>query len=272
MERTVMKKSLFGILIFAAVLTLGFAAFGTVSMAAEKTISVGTYSEDSVFLVGIVDKDVSVASERPGKCNSGILGKIEKDSAVTILEQEGNWFRISADGLEGWIHSGCVKALNQIKVPGKMFSDVSRGSYSRRTAEDSSAAEDYAINEALAIEKGKDIIASAQNYLGKPYSYGAAGPNAFDCSGLLYVVFGENGMEVPRSSWEYMNIGTSVSMEDARAGDVICFSRGGSRVSHVGIYMGDGQFIHSATSSGVIITSVSDKYWATKIKDIRRIF
>jgi cell wall-associated NlpC family hydrolase len=80
--------------------------------------------------------------------------------------------------------------------------------------------------------------------VGSPYSWGAAGPNAFDCSGLIKWVFEQTGKSLPRSSQALAAGGQAVAVAELQAGDIVTFY---SDASHAGIYIGDGMMVHSST-------------------------
>jgi peptidoglycan DL-endopeptidase CwlO len=92
---------------------------------------------------------------------------------------------------------------------------------------------------------GVKALAFAKAAIGKPYRYGAAGPNAFDCSGLVMSVFKKAGVSLPRTSAAQSRVGTAVSRDQLKPGDLIFFY---SPVSHVGIYLGGGKIVHASTS------------------------
>ena len=91
---------------------------------------------------------------------------------------------------------------------------------------------------------GMKALAMAKTKLGKPYVWGADGPNAFDCSGLMKWAFEQAGKELPRSSSAQSEVGQDVSKSDLKPGDVVFFY---SPVSHVGIYAGNGKILHAST-------------------------
>ncbi|MDB1087384.1 C40 family peptidase [Streptomyces sp. ACA25] len=90
--------------------------------------------------------------------------------------------------------------------------------------------------------KAAQVLAYAEAQLGKPYVWGAAGPNSFDCSGLTQGAWRAAGVEIPRVTYDQVNFGTKVSRSELRPGDLVFFY---SDISHVGIYIGDGQMIHA---------------------------
>jgi len=98
-------------------------------------------------------------------------------------------------------------------------------------------------------------IQTARNQLGKPYSYGASGPNSFDCSGLTMFSWGHAGVSLPHSAAAQQGMGSPVSQSDLQPGDLVFF---GSPAYHVALYIGDGMIIHAPTSGDVVkIVSLS---------------
>ncbi|MEV6098886.1 C40 family peptidase [Nocardia sp. NPDC051981] len=87
-------------------------------------------------------------------------------------------------------------------------------------------------------------VNAALSRVGDPYVYGAAGPDAFDCSGLVQWSYAQAGVSLPRTSYEQLNTGSPVSYDDLEPGDVVSFYGG----SHSGIYVGDGNVVHASTS------------------------
>ncbi len=107
----------------------------------------------------------------------------------------------------------------------------------------------------------QQVVSTALDQLGDPYRYGARGPDAFDCSGLVYFAYRSAGLSAPRTSQAQYRASQPLSLDSARPGDLLFFSFTG-KVSHVGIYLGDGRFVH-APSSGrpVTIDTLSDGHY-----------
>ena len=111
---------------------------------------------------------------------------------------------------------------------------------------------------------GQEIANLALSFEGYDYVYGAESPSVgFDCSGLVYYVYGQFGYSLSRTaSQQYKNNGVSVSKDELQQGDLVFFSSNGYSVTHVGIYIGDGQFVHASTSTtGVIISDLDSSYY-----------
>jgi len=123
------------------------------------------------------------------------------------------------------------------------------------------------------------VIATAAEAMGRPYRYGGTGENGggFDCSGLIQYAYGRHGVELPRRSVEQAREGKAVRKKlDALApGDLLTFSNRGKTVTHVGMYIGEGRFIHSATR-GVQVSALSaedpyGRWWYKRWVGVRRI-
>ncbi|MHB8772094.1 MAG: C40 family peptidase [Syntrophales bacterium] len=92
----------------------------------------------------------------------------------------------------------------------------------------------------------EELVRTAQSFLGVPYLWGgASAETGFDCSGLTMTVYQLNGLDIPRTSGEQFSSGTPVGRASLEKGDLLFFAKTGTAVSHVGVYAGDGQFIHS---------------------------
>lgn len=98
---------------------------------------------------------------------------------------------------------------------------------------------------------GNAVVAEAKRYVGKWYVYGAAGPNNFDCSGLTQYVFRKFGVNLPHSAASQRYYGRAVAASQARAGDIVVFSEGGSW-GHVGIYLGGGYMLDAPHSGAQV--------------------
>lgn len=108
-----------------------------------------------------------------------------------------------------------------------------------------------------------DVVINALAMLGTPYQYGGGEPHqGFDCSGLVNYSYRQAGLEVPRTAALQLKATRSVPVRELKPGDLLFFRIGGRRIDHVGIYLGDGRFVHApATGSSVSKSSLSDKYW-----------
>jgi cell wall-associated NlpC family hydrolase len=109
----------------------------------------------------------------------------------------------------------------------------------------------------------RDSVAMlALSMIGVRYKYGGANPReGFDCSGLVYYTYMSNGQAVPRTSQEQFSAARKIPLEDALAGDLLFF-QDQERLSHVGIYLGDGRFVHAPSSGDAVrIAAIDSPYY-----------
>lgn len=169
-----------------------------------------------------------------------IIMTVGEGTSVEILGVDGAYYFVSTDDYLGYIDSSAVDFIAEamVKTP-----DADSGT----------------------------IVAEAMNYLGVPYVYGGTSPSGFDCSGLVYYVYALYEYTVNRTAATLMKNGTEV--EEPVEGDLVFFANGGGgRVGHVGIYIGDGQFIHASSGSGqVIISGLDENYYSRYYCGARRI-
>lgn len=114
------------------------------------------------------------------------------------------------------------------------------------------------------------LLGVAQRYMGTPYVFGGTTPSGFDCSGFTRYVFSEVGVSLPRMADAQYSMGTSVSQEKLRPGDLVFFTTYTPGVSHVGIYLGKRQFIN-ASNDGVSVADLNSTYWAQRYIGAKRI-
>ena len=172
--------------------------------------------------------------------------------SVNVLSTSNGWSKINYSGSTGYVSSQYLQSTKP---------SSSSSSNSGSTSVSSSAS---------------SVIAYAKTLLGKPYVWGAQGPNSFDCSGFTYYVFkNKAGIVLPRTSSAQSKYGTSVSWSNLRAGDLMFFDTNGAnngQVSHVGLYIGNGQMIHASSSQRkIVITSVNTSYYKNAFVNARRV-
>ena len=113
---------------------------------------------------------------------------------------------------------------------------------------------------------GQQIVSTAERYIGVPYRAGGTTPRGFDCSGFVQYVYRQNGIELPRSAEDQFRMGRRISVHAARPGDLVFFRTSGRRISHVGIYNGNGRFIHAPSTGGhVEYASMDNIYWNRRV-------
>jgi len=204
---------------------------------------------DEQISAGVVNAAVLNVRSKPNT-TSEILCKLEKGAVVEIVEQSGDWYRIYiGESRYGWIHGDYITIREE---------KVSRGSQEVKADEEPEA------------EAGTDlrqqIVDYSKKLLGIKYVYGGSTTKGFDCSGFVSYVFNKFGINLPRSSKDMGSGGIAVKKADLKPGDLVFFDTNGglNSINHVGIYIGNGKFIHASSSLGrkVTISNLGDSYYS----------
>lgn len=117
----------------------------------------------------------------------------------------------------------------------------------------------------------KQLVAHYREWAGTPYRAGGLSQRGVDCSGFVYLTFREKlGRKLPRTTQEQLRQGKRVARSELTVGDLVFF-RTGFKTRHVGIYLGEEQFLHASSSRGVMISSLSDAYWNRAFLQGRRV-
>jgi cell wall-associated NlpC family hydrolase len=125
-----------------------------------------------------------------------------------------------------------------------------------------------------AVSSAQELVMQAMGLIGIRYTFGGRNPDTgFDCSGLVRYVFNHvTGRSLPHNSFEMARLGSRVEQGELQPGDLVFFNTRGSRYSHVGIYVGEGRFIHAPSRGGrVHIVNMGDRYWVSRFDGARRL-
>lgn len=118
---------------------------------------------------------------------------------------------------------------------------------------------------------GSAVASLARSFIGVPYTYGGADPSGFDCSGLVFYTYHRAGVDVPRTSIDQFRASRKIAPARAAAGDLVFF-QDQEKLSHVGIYLGDGLFVHAPTSGRTVsIASLEAPYYQTHLVAVGRL-
>ncbi len=121
-------------------------------------------------------------------------------------------------------------------------------------------------------EAARKAVDHARDMVGKPYKYAGDTPAGFDCSGLVRYSYGKAGIRLPRDTRSQRDISVPVSLRKLREGDLLFFDQEGKKASHVGMYIGDGRFVHAPSTGGKVRTdSLKAEFWKKHFVDARRI-
>jgi hypothetical protein len=115
------------------------------------------------------------------------------------------------------------------------------------------------------------VIQTSKQYIGVPYKYGGTTPSGFDCSGYIQYVFKKVGVQLPRTAADMYHSKKLESVKTPQPGDIVFFETYKPGPSHVGLYLGNKQFIHASTSYGVTVTSMNKSYWTSRFLGAKRL-
>lgn len=118
----------------------------------------------------------------------------------------------------------------------------------------------------------EQVVAEARGLIGRPYAWGGRSPaNGFDCSGFVYYLASLVGVDMPRTSYDQFNAG--IRAVELHVGDLVFFTTYQAGPSHVGVYIGEGNFVHAQSEqTGVLVTSMSNPWWSSRYLGARRVF
>ena len=189
---------------------------------------------------------------------------VKKGNVVGILKQYSNgWYEVKlANGT-----TGCVSG-SYLTITAGSSSSITSGSTSGTTSGNTNTNTGTSTN-----AKVQAVVNMVKRQVGKPYVYGAAGPNSFDCSGLTYYCYkNAAGITLNRSSAAQASNGRYVSKSELKPGDLIFFNSGTNRIRHVGMYVGNGQFIHAPSpGKSVKYENLYSSYYVKGYVTARRI-
>ena len=202
---------------------------------------------------GLVQSDGSILNVRSGP-GTGYdkVASLSDGAVVSIVGIDSGWYKITTSGgLSGYVSSDYMV-----------------------TCKDSAGSRGDGTAVAASSSLGQQVVDYAKQYLGTPYVYGGNGPNSFDCSGYTSYVYRHFGYTLNRTASGQLSNGTSVSKSELQPGDLVFFRYNTSKAaSHVGIYIGGGQFIHASTNTYTVkIDTLTSGHYANVYVGARRIF
>lgn len=189
---------------------------------------------------GYIKVTTSVLNIRSGPGTSyEKTGKVRAGKILAVLEKLDGWYKVE----EGYVSADYVMETN--------------------------------VSALEAASKGQEIADYALSFVGCAYVYGGSTPKGFDCSGLTKYVYKQFGYTINRTASNQLDNGVAVGFDELEPGDLVMFKKAGtgsSRASHVGIYIGNRQFVHASSPKvGVIVSNLSDAYYTTGFVGARRI-
>jgi len=204
--------------------------------------------------VGRITGDLVNIRQRPDTATD-LLGTYSQGTVMTVIGINSGWYKVSHDGLTGYVRSDYMSIISGTRASG------------------ASGAVSYS-SPPVNLTMGQKVANDALGFLGTAYVYGGTSPSGFDCSGLTTYVYRNYGYSLTRdANGQFRDNGVQVDKSELAIGDLVFFSsNGGSSVTHVGIYIGDSEFVHASTySTGVIVSRLDSAYYVSVWYGAKRI-
>jgi cell wall-associated NlpC family hydrolase len=182
---------------------------------------------------GTVSVDILNIRSGPST-DTEILGKLSLGSTINIKTTSNGWHEIEFNGSSAYVYAEYVKIID--------------------------------LSAAALSPSGNSVVDYAKLFIGTPYVAGGSSPSGFDCSGFVKYVMANFGVDMPRTSTDQYSIGVRVEKSELMPGDLVFFKYSSTsyRLNHVGIYVGDGNFIHSPIPGQTVkIDTLSSGYFST---------
>ena len=220
------------------------------------------YSDSKTYYV----KGSAVNVRNAASKDSDIVKVLNTNAEVEVVGEADTWYIVKVNGEKAYVAKSLL-TTEKIEVTSRSSDSVDENNDDGEESyeEDSSSVPSNPI--------GSDVVSYALQFEGYSYVYGTNGPNTFDCSGFVQYVYKHFGIYLSRSSGTQANDGVYVSKSDLQPGDVLIFrDTSNSRIGHVGLYIGGGEFIHASNSrTGVIISSLDTSAYQKRYVCARRI-
>lgn len=234
------------------------------SSTGNATVSRGTLPSRSgtpdriVGRLGEIQQRASIF--RSQSSGSGRLATVEPGSYIAIKDDSSRWYGVlMADGSTGWVAKDRVRLLDYQVVSNNpaALPDFGNGQMQPRSGAEFFTGDPQAL------------LREAYKYMGVPYQWGGNTASGIDCSGFMKKIFAACGYGLPRTAAEQTGLGIPVSIDSLQCGDRLYFGR--TRITHTGLYIGNGYFIHSSAGEhGVAISRLSDQPYARIFSCARR--
>lgn len=199
---------------------------------------------------------------------SGSFQEGDQGQEVATMQRQLDALGYNAGSVDGDFGSQTTAAVKAFQRDRGLDPDgvVGNATYRALMGRDIPVSRDYS-----SVSSARRIIQTALNFRGVPYSFGGTTPDAFDCSGFTRYVYSSYGVYLPRAADEQFDVGRSVSYSRLQPGDLVFFSTYAEGASHVGIYLGNGQFISATSSRGVAVDHLESSYWGSRYIGARRV-
>lgn len=205
------------------------------------------------------------------------VGQSSKGQLAYIIGINNGWYKVIWNDTVCYIRSDYLTLTeppyeNRANAKSPLFFRGGKSTGTPVSAAKLKASANYIGSTSYTASTAEKIVSTAKKYIGVPYVWGGESPSGFDCSGLVQYVFKQNGISLNRTVSTQYKQGYSISKANLQPGDLVFFQNTYTTgLSHIGIYIGNDQFIHASSSKGVTISSLSNSYWSSHYHSARRV-
>lgn len=251
------------------------------SLTTDKSMAEYNAMNYNNYKKAVVQSFGDVLNVRSGpSTSSSIVTTLADTTPVVALWSEGDFIRIAygENYDEGYVINTGIDLtgewIEKSVISNKQAEVAAAKAAAEKKAQQAKTAitrEAHLPQSASSSSKGQSIVNTAMNYLGVPYVWGGTSPKGFDCSGLVQYVCRKNGISVNRVAADQIKNGTRVSKSELQPGDLVFFGKG--RISHVGIYVGNGNMIHAPQTGDVVkVASINSGYYSSRYVGATRVY
>lgn len=223
--------------------------------------------------VKVTRTDVNV--RRKPTTNSELITQVDTGKVAMVIDRDGQWVKLRfSGGTEGWVRSDMLKP---IKATQMVAENAKSGPSSRVATNVSKRSSRTRQDDGFVVGGGPvsttALLDTAFKYRGTRYTWGGTtSRGGFDCSGFVGTVYRQHGVQLPRTSIAMSRVGQTVDRSDLKEGDLLFFkTQRGTRVNHVGLYIGGGRFIHASSSGGKVQTDSLSGYYSRRLAGAKRV-
>ena len=245
----------------------GWIPFSKLTKSQEESNSTVTQKEDkkeekkeeSLNKAGYITTD-GINFRKEANTDSEVLRVFVTNLKINIIKEEGDWYKASYKDQTGYVLKKYVSE-KEIKVTSRSQETRTKKESTTESVKEVQETKEENNEESntktTSSNKGQEVVEYAKQYLGSKYVYGGASPKGFDCSGFTMYVYKHFGISLSHSATAQSKTGEKISKSNLQLGDLVFFKnyRTNTGIGHVGIYIGNNQFIHASTEKTGVITS-----------------
>lgn len=242
----------------------------------------GSKKEASTFAV-IRSSRVKVNKEsvnvrRKASDDAGVVSNIAAGQIAKVVDRDGSWYRLKfSNGVQGWVRGdmlSAVKTSAYVASIRKPEPSIRRGQRAPMTVAEAPRKTSKRPEEAVTLAADStEVLRQAFTWRGVRYRYGGTSRGGVDCSGFTSSVYRTQGVRLPRTASEQSRVGSSVGRGDLKQGDLVFFRTSrGTRITHVGMFIGNGRFIHASSGGGQVrVDAINERYYNTRFAGAKRV-